>query len=214
MKKTSIFVATLALGMLAFGANAQNKETAAQKAQREKMEALQRELDAMKKDKAKAADAANKEKELIANLPQNAEIIFGAHIQNEGDRQTVAVKPTLGTKGRSRRIEGITVRISEPSLRDKINVVYDVQLAPSKDSKDKNACQGNKSGKDGSFAGAQGGACEVIGVRISLEGPYAQYYSVMYKAHQAGTGDTAEFKDGATCGSARIEELTVWVVKK
>ncbi|MFY7787344.1 MAG: hypothetical protein ACOVQA_05665 [Thermoflexibacteraceae bacterium] len=50
MKKTSIFVATLALGMLAFGANAQNKETAAQKAQREKMEALQRELDAMKND--------------------------------------------------------------------------------------------------------------------------------------------------------------------
>jgi type II secretory pathway component PulJ len=215
MKKTSIFVATLALGMLAFGANAQNKETAAQKAQREKMEALQRELDAVKKDKAKAAEAANKEKELIANLPQTAEIIFGAHIQDEGDRQTVAVKPTMGSRGKSRRLEGITLRVSEPSLRDQINVVYDVQLAPSKDSK-KNAgnCQGNKSGKDGSFAGSQGSSCEVIGVRIRLEGAYAQYYSVYYKAHQTVTGDTAEFKDGATCGSARIEELTVWIVKK
>ena len=51
---------------------------------------------------------------------------------------------------------------------------------------------------------------------MSLEGDYAKYYTVKYKAHQAELGDSAEYKDNAACGTGnkRIEEITIWVEKK
>jgi hypothetical protein len=225
MKKVALFVFALALAGISFDASAQKKETAAQKAQREKTEALQRELEALKADKSKAEQAAKKQAELtasfnemIAGLPREAELIMGGHIQNEGDKMVVQVKPTLGTRGKSRRIEGFSVKIGEPALRDKLKVVYDANLSPSEDSKKakkENDCRTTKAGKDGEFAGSKGSACEIVGFRVSLEGEYAQYYTVKYKAHQAQLGDSAEYKDGATCGgSQRIEEITIWVEKK
>lgn len=218
MKKVALFVFALALAGISFDASAQKKETAAQKAQRQKTETLQRELDALKNDKTKADQAAKKQAELIAGLPREAELIMGGHIQNEGDKMVVQIKPTLGTRGKSRRIEGFSVKIGEPALRDKLKLVYDANLSPSADSekaKKANDCRTTKAGKDGEFAGSKGSSCEIIGFRISLEGEYAQYYTVKYKAHQAELGDSAEYKDGATCGgSRRIEEITIWVEKK
>jgi predicted ribosome quality control (RQC) complex YloA/Tae2 family protein len=218
MKKVALFVFALALAGVSFDAAAQKKETAAQKAQREKTEALQRELDALKNDKSKAEQAAKKEAEMQASLPKEASLIMGGHIQNEGDKTVVQVKPTLGTRGKSRRIEGFSLKMDEPALRDKIKIVYDVNLSPSQDSekaKKSNDCRTTKAGADGEFAGSKGSACEVIGFRVSLEGEYAKYYTVKYKAHQAELGDSAEYKDGATCGgSKRIEEITVWIEKK
>jgi hypothetical protein len=218
MKKIALFVFALAMTGISLDTLAQTKETAAQKAAREKTEALQRELEALKKDKAKAAEAERKEKELIDGLPKEAEIILGAHIQNEGDKMVVQVKPTLGTRGKGRRLEGFSLKVSEPALREKLNIVYDANLGPSKDSdkmKKSNDCRATKAGKDGEFAGSKGSACEMLGFRVSLEGEYAKYYSVVYKAHQADLGDTVEYKDGATCGGAkRIEEIMVWIVKK
>lgn len=218
MKKVALFVFALALAGISFDASAQKKETAAQKAQREKTEALQRELEALKADKSKAEQAAKKQAELVEGLPKEAELIMGGHIQNEGDKMVVQVKPTLGTRGKSRRIEGFSVKIGEPALRDKLKVVYDANLSPSDDSKKakkENDCRTTKAGKDGEFAGSKGSACEIVGFRVSLEGEYAQYYTVKYKAHQAELGDSAEYRDGATCGgSKRIEEITIWVEKK
>jgi type II secretory pathway component PulJ len=216
MKKIALFALTLAIVGISFDAAAQTKETAAQKAQREKTEALQRELEALKKDKAKAEEAARKEKEMIEALPKEAELVVLGHIQNEGDRTVVQIKPTVGTRGKSRRIEGFSVKMSEPALRDKISIVYNANMGPSADSKQKaNDCRTSKSAKDGEFAGVKGSSCEVLSFRVSLEGEYAKYYSVVYKAHQADLGDTSEYKDGATCGSAkRLEEITIWVVKK
>jgi hypothetical protein len=220
MKKITLFVIALAVACISFEAQAQKKETAAQKAQREKMEAVQRELDALKNDKARAEEAAKKEQELIANLPEGGEIILTGHIQMVGDQTApIVTKPTIGTKGLSRRLEGFGVKVNEPSLRDKLSVNYTATLGPSLDSdkaKRSADCRNTKSGKDGEFAGSKGSSCEVVAISITLSGDYAKYYSVNYKVHQATNGDSAEAKDGATCGtgSKRIEELTVWLTKK
>ncbi len=220
MKKIALFVIALAVVSISFDAQAQKKETPAQKAQREKMESVQRELDAMKNDKARAEESAKKELELIASLPNGGELILTGHIQAVGDQTApIVAKPTIGTKGLSRRLEGFGIRVNEPSLRDKLNLNYTATLGPSTDSdkaKKSGECRNTKSGRDGEFVGSKGSSCEIVAVSVTLSGDYAKYYSVNYKVHQAINGDSSEAKDGGTCGtgSKRIEELTVWLTKK
>ncbi len=220
MKKIALVIIGLAIAGISFDAQAQKKESAAEKAKREKMESLQRELEAMKQDKARAAEAVAKEKELIASLPESGELILTGHIQQVGDQTAPIVsKPTIGTKGQSRRLEGFGIKINEPSLRDKLSITYTATLGPSTDSdkaKKSAECRNSKTGKDGEFAGSKGSSCEVVAVTVSLSGDYAKYYTVNYKVHQASVGDSAEAKDGASCGTGakRIEELTVWLTKK
>ena len=125
------------------------------------------------------------------------------HIQGLGDRQ-FASKEFAGTRGQSRGLEGLQIRIANAIADLKleymahISGVGDTPWVP-----------------EGQYLGSRGENRQVEGFAIRLTGDAASQYTIRYSGHIQNMGDTPVMGDGQYCGtrgkSLRVEGLRVWL---
>lgn len=124
-----------------------------------------------------------------------------AHLEGYGD---VAGRDSqfVGTRGESRRLEGIQLEIATPIAG--VAIRYMVHLEGYGDT---------HWATEGEFLGTRRESRRLEGIAIRLEGSSAASYTVEYFAHLQGVGDTAIARDGEFCGtrgqSRRMEGVLV-----
>lgn len=143
-----------------------------------------------------------------AVAPQQAVSFTGlVHIQDLGD-QPLKNDAWAGTKGQSRRLEGIQVDIPA-EWRDRLGLQYMAHLQGIGDTQWVSS---------GTFLGTRGQSRRVEGLAFRLTGPDAANYDVYYKVHLEGIGDTGVFADGQFAGtrgqSRRLEAVIISIVPK
>jgi len=138
---------------------------------------------------------------------------YRGHIENIGNYPTdgtwVQGPTQLGTVGRSLRLEGFWIKLTNKPAN--VNIQYRVHvqnvgwMAPV---------------QNGNFAGTEGKSQRIEAIEISLvddQGAKVTGYSVQYKGHIQDQGDTAWFADGQQLGTTglnrRLEALEVKIVK-
>ena len=144
-----------------------------------------------------------------------------AHVQDQGDTPGTFDSSTgiltLGTRGLSRRVEAISVKIDETPEGLGGGIEYTVHVQDYGWLKDKDGY--DLWNADGQMCGTSGEAKRLEGMRILLYGPLASYYSVEYQVHIQDYGDAQGFvNDGTLAGttgeSKRLEEVQIKLVKR
>ena len=132
------------------------------------------------------------------------------HIQKLGWRSKSADSKkgvTLGTTGRSLRMEAI--RIYKPKTSLKGDIVYRAHVQ-------KIGWQGPV--KNGAIAGTTGRGLRVEAIRVSLTGQLAQKYDVWYRLHVQSVGWMGWAANGESAGTAglakRVEAMQIAIVPK
>ena len=128
------------------------------------------------------------------------------HLQDVGD-QSFTDYQWAGTKGQSRRLEGLSIQF-DPSFPD-LSMEYMARIQDIGDTQWVRA---------GDFCGTRGQSKRLEGLAVRLTGASAEQYDVLYQAHLQDLGDTSICKNGQYCGtrgeSRRVEAIRVWVVKR
>ena len=141
-----------------------------------------------------------------------------AHVQDQGDTAGTFDSSTgiltLGTRGLSRRVEAISVKIDEAPEGLEGSIEYTVHVQDYGWINDKDGDWF----KDGAMAGTAGEAKRLEGMRIVLSGDLGYFYSVQYQVHIQDYGDSQGFvNDGTLAGttgeSKRLEEVQIKLVK-
>jgi uncharacterized protein YjdB len=145
---------------------------------------------------------------MIDPAAQNNSVPLDAklHIQDTGNKDFPNAKGTaiLGTTGKSKRLEAITLSLPSKSIQ------YETHI------QNLGWTQGVKT--SGVLAGTQGRALRLEAVRISLTGDMKSKYDIYYRTHIQNIGWTGWAKNGQSCGSAgysyRMEALQIVIVQK
>lgn len=128
------------------------------------------------------------------------------HMQDIGDRQ-FREGQFAGTRGQSRRVEGVSIALSPPVSG--LSIQYMAHLQDVGDT---------PWVADGTFVGTRGQSRRMEGIAIRLAGPLASQYNVVYRCHIQDVGDSAWMRNGAFCGtrgqSRRLEGIEVAVVPR
>ena len=123
------------------------------------------------------------------------------HQQGTGDRK-VRDNEFCGTRGRSRRLEGLQIEIVD-QIPD-LSLRYMAHLQGIGDT---------EWHSEGTFCGTRRQSRRLEGFSVELVGSQAANYNVIYTAHLQGIGDTQYFRNGEFCGtrgqSRRLEGLLV-----
>lgn len=140
----------------------------------------------------------------------NSELYLMGHIQDVGDVTGIAMGGTLGTTGKCRRIEGLTVYLDDSSLevaQGSINYSTHVQDYGWLDFVE-----------DGVYSGTKGECKQVEAIKIELSGEIAEYYDIYYRAHVQEIGWMGWAKNGQAAGTAgyfyRMEAVQIKLVVK
>lgn len=142
-----------------------------------------------------------------------------AHVQDQGDTEGTFDSSTgiltLGTRGLSRRVEAISIKIDEAPEGLEGGIEYTVHV---QDygwlEKDGYYWWAN----NGEMIGTSGESKRLEGMRIILTGDLGYLYSVQYQVHIQDYGDSQGFvMDGALAGttgeSKRLEEVQIKLVR-
>lgn len=125
------------------------------------------------------------------------------HLQGIGDR-VFGPEEYAGTKGESRRLEALEMRIDPPIPG--LNLKYMAHVSGIGDTPWLN---------EGELAGARGQAKRIEGFGVQLTGPESSKYEVFYNAHIQNIGDTPVLSHGQYCGTRgrglRVEGIKVWI---
>lgn len=123
----------------------------------------------------------------------NQEFTYRGHIQNIGNTASFINGQTLGTVGKSLRLEALSVQLdtSDPLTMDG-NVEYSVHVQN----------EGWQSFKtSGQMAGTQGKSLRMEAVKIRLTGELSKCYDIYYRTHVQNFGWMGWAKNGAAAGS-------------
>jgi len=139
-----------------------------------------------------------------------ANLIYSGHVQNIGDVSSVNDGQTMGTAGKSLRVEGL--RISLDTSGSEIlsgGITYNVHIQDV-------GWQGWKS--NGAYAGTTGRSLRLEAIQIKLTGEAAIYYDVYYRAHVQNYGWMGWAKNGQSAGTSkhsyRMEAIQIKLVAK
>lgn len=138
------------------------------------------------------------------------EFFFSGHIQNVGDVTGIVDGETIGTVGKSLRIEGLTIHLDASSaevVQGGITYSTHVQdygwLDPV---------------AAGTFSGTKGESKRVEAIKIQLTGELEEIYDIYYRAHVQSYGWLGWAKNGQAAGSAgysyRMEAVQIKLVAK
>lgn len=139
----------------------------------------------------------------------NDALTYWGHVQNKGDTSSVKNGETLGTTGKSLRIEGLAVQLNTApdTLKGGIEYRVHVQDIGWMDWK-----------KEGEYAGTRGQGKRVEAIQIRLTGEAAKYYNIYYRCHVQNFGWMGWAVNGQSAGSAkyayRMEALQIKLVLK
>ena len=141
-----------------------------------------------------------------APLPQ-PHVSYRTHVQRVGWQDYVADGAMSGTSGRSLRLEGINIRLSDLPCAGGIQYRTHVQRI---------GWQGWR--RDDQMAGTSGRSFRLEAIEIKLYGELAQKYDVYYRVHCQRFGWMGWAKNGERSGSAgysrRLEGIQIVLVPK
>ena len=145
--------------------------------------------------------------ESIAKLVDDrASILYKTHVQDIGWQDFVQDGKMSGTSGRSKRLEGIQIKLSS---KLKGNVEYQTHVQDI-------GWQGWKS--NGTMSGTSGQSKRLEAIRIKLSDEIANKYDVYYRVHCQDFGWLGWAKNGEASGSEgfskRLEGIEIRLVKK
>lgn len=145
--------------------------------------------------------------ESIAKLVDDrASILYKTHVQDIGWQDFVQDGKMSGTSGRSKRLEGIQIKLSS---KLKGNVEYQTHVQDI-------GWQGWKS--NSTMSGTSGQSKRLEAIRIKLSGEIANKYDVYYRVHCQDFGWLGWAKNGEASGSEgfskRLEGIEIRLVKK
>ncbi|MCR4688843.1 MAG: polysaccharide deacetylase family protein [Saccharofermentans sp.] len=133
------------------------------------------------------------------------------HVQDQGDTEGVIEGEVLrlGTRGLSRRLESITVNLTnETGLTGDLEYRTHIQNIGWTDWV-----------SSGTFCGTSGRALRLEAIELRLTGELAEHYDVVYQAHIQDYGDgqgwvSNGLSAGTTGESKRVEEIRIKIVDK
>jgi len=129
-------------------------------------------------------------------------VSYRTHVQNDGWQNYVSDGKTSGTSGRSLRLEGINIKLSN---NNDVNIKYQVHVQ-------NEGWQDWK--KNGEQAGTTGKSLRLEGIKIKLEN--AGTYKVMYRVHVQNIGWQDWKQDGDLAGttgkSLRLEAIEIKII--
>jgi uncharacterized protein YjdB len=136
-------------------------------------------------------------------------VTYSGHAQTYGDLSAVTGGAVLGITGQSKRLEGITIKMSHSSSQLYGQIRYKVH------------CQTygwQDEVVEGKYAGTKGEAKRMEAISISLTGDIAEYCDIYYRVHVQKLGWLGWAKDGENAGtvgkSLRIEAIQIKIVPK
>jgi Clostridial hydrophobic W len=139
----------------------------------------------------------------LKTTPEKIGLKILVHLQGIGDR-VFGPEEYAGTKGQSRRLEALEMRIDPPIAG--LNLKYMAHVSGIGDTPWLN---------EGELAGARGQAKRIEGFAVQLTGPESSKYEVFYNAHIQNIGDTPVLSHGQYCGTRgrglRVEGIKVWI---
>ena len=147
-----------------------------------------------------------KDESIAKIVDDRASILYKTHVQDIGWQDFVQDGKMSGTSGRSKRLEGIQIKLSS---KLKGNVEYQTHVQDI-------GWQGWKS--NGTMSGTSGQSKRLEAIRIKLSGEIANKYDVYYRVHCQDFGWLGWAKNGEASGSEgfskRLEGIEIRVVKK
>lgn len=138
-------------------------------------------------------------------------VSYQAHVQRVGTQNWVSDGALAGTTGRGLRVEGIALKVADPSYLGVTSggIKYRVHAQ---------TYGWMPWQENGKYAGTQGKGKRVEALQIELTGDLAQKYDVYYTVHVQRFGDLAWGKNGQAVGTEglalRVEGIHVILVKK
>ncbi len=132
---------------------------------------------------------------------------YRTHVQKYGWQNYVYNGSMSGTSGKSKRLEGINIELTNPQGAGGIRYRTHVQRKGWQDWR-----------YDGKMSGTSGKSLRLEAIQIELTGGLATYYDVYYRVHCQRFGWMGWAKNGERSGSAgysrRLEGIQVVLVKK
>ena len=133
---------------------------------------------------------------------------YKTHVQDYGWQSIVYDGSTSGTTERSKRLEGIQIKLENPLYEGNIEYRTHVQNIGWETSWKKN----------GSMSGTSGKSLRLEAIQIKLTGEMANQYNIYYRVHAQDYGWLGWASDGASAGteglSKRLEGIQIKLVKK
>lgn len=136
-----------------------------------------------------------------------ATVSYTTHVQNEGWQSYAKDGAMSGSYGKSLRLEGIRIKVSDSALSGGIQYRTHVQ---------NEGWQGWKTNDE--LSGTEGKKLRLEAIQIKLTGSLANYYDVYYRVHSETYGWLGWAKNGQSSGTEglakRLEGIEVCLVKK
>lgn len=140
-------------------------------------------------------------------IAEDISVKYKTHVQTYGWQSFVTNGATSGTEGQGKRLEGIQIDLSDPTLNSQIEYRTHVQSFGWQ-----NYVQG------GNISGTEGQAKRLEAIQIRLTGEMAQTYDIYYRVHSQKFGWLGWAKNGSEAGTQgyalRLEGIQIQLVKK
>lgn len=134
-------------------------------------------------------------------------VSYRTHVQNEGWQPWRTNGGFAGTSGRSLRLEGINIKLTNRVYSGSIRYKTHIENIGWQDWK-----------YDGEMAGTSGRSLRLEAINIELTGDMARLYDVYYRVHAQDVGWMGWARNGASAGTAgyfrRLEGIQIILVKK
>lgn len=133
---------------------------------------------------------------------------YKTHVQDIGWQGTTNEGKTAGTTGQGKRVEALSITLSNPELSGNIEYRTHIQ----------NKGWESTWHKNGEVAGSIGQSLRVEALQIRLTGDVAKYYDVAYRVHVQNYGWLGWALNGTMTGSSqlakRIEAIEIKLIEK
>ncbi len=139
---------------------------------------------------------------------ENLKVTYQTHVQTYGWQQESSNGQPNGTTGKSKRLEGIKIRLENHSMAEgSVEYCTHVQTYGWQDWV-----------RDGAVSGTTGKSKRLEAIRIRLTGAMAEQYDIYYRVHCQTFGWTGWAKNGAPAGSEgyskRLESIEICLTSK
>ena len=152
-------------------------------------------------------------------IPGNTDapnVMYKTHVQTFGWQKWMVNGQMSGTSGKSKRLEGINIKLTNAPYDGDIVYTTHVQKYGWKDGKPTDAKSTWK--KNGEMSGTNGEAKRLEAICIDLTGEMAEHYDVYYRVHAQTFGWLGWAKNGEESGTAgyakRLEGIQIVLVPK
>jgi uncharacterized repeat protein (TIGR02543 family) len=154
------------------------------------------------------SDSASYHKNTGSTSSKKASVTYRSHVQTYGNLDWVSDGAMTGTKGKSKRMEAIYIKLASQPYSGNIEYKSHVQTYGWEQNWVKN----------GAPSGTEGQKKRLEAIRIRLTGEMAKHYDVYYRVYAQHFGWLGWAKNGASAGTAgfayRLEGIQIKLVPK